>query len=47
MFPDGPFAVTSAAGDAHRSADRGKHRNRRQLPTMARRADADIPAVQT
>ena len=45
MFPDGTLAVTSAAGDAHRPADRGKHRIRHQLLTLARRADADIAAV--
>jgi|KBSSwiStaDraftv2_1062776.scaffolds.fasta_scaffold811641_1 hypothetical protein len=46
MFPDGTLAVTSPAGDAYRAADRGKHRNRRQLLTLARRPDADIAAVQ-
>lgn len=46
MFPDRTLAVTSAAGDAYRPADRGEHRNRHQLLTVARRADADIPAVQ-
>jgi hypothetical protein len=46
MFPDGTLAVTSAAGDAYQPADRGKHRNRHQLLTLARRADADIAAVQ-
>jgi hypothetical protein len=46
MFPDGTLAVTSAADDAYRTAGRGKHRNRDQLLTLARRADADIAAVQ-
>ena len=46
MFPDGTLAVTSAAGDAYRPADRGKHRNQHQSLTLARRADADIAAVQ-
>ena len=46
MFPDGTLTVTSAAGDAHRPADRGKHCDRQQLLSMARRADADITAVQ-
>jgi hypothetical protein len=46
MFPDGTLAVTSAAGDAYRPADRGKHRNRHRLLTLARRADAGIAAVQ-
>jgi hypothetical protein len=46
MFPDRTLAVTSAAGDAYRPADRGKHRDRQQLLTLARRADADIAAVQ-
>ena len=45
MFPDDTLAVTSAAGDAYRQADRGKHRNRHQLLTLARRADADVAAV--
>ena len=46
MFPDGILVVTPAAGDAYRPADRGKHRNRHQLLTLARRADADIAAAQ-
>jgi hypothetical protein len=46
MFPDETLAVTSAADDAYRPADRGEHRNRHQLLTLARRADADIAAVQ-
>ena len=46
MFPDGTLAVTAAAGDAYRPAGRGKHRNRRQLLTLARRPDADMAAVQ-
>src|SRR5258705_2728425 len=33
MFPDETLAVTSAAGDAYRPSDRGKHRNRHQLLT--------------
>jgi hypothetical protein len=45
MFPDGTLAVASAAGDAYRPADRGKHRNGHQLLIRARRADADIAAV--
>ncbi|MDT5186833.1 MAG: hypothetical protein QOJ20_5772 [Mycobacterium sp.] len=45
MFPEGTLAVTSAAGDAYRPADRGKRRNRHQLLTLARRADADIVTV--
>ena len=46
MFPDGTLALTSAAGDLYRPADRGKHRNRHQMLTLTRRADADIAAVQ-
>jgi hypothetical protein len=46
MFPDGTLAVTAAAGDAHRPAGRGKHRNRHSLLTVARLADTDIAAVQ-
>ena len=46
MFPDRTLAVTSAAGDAYRPADRGKHRNQHQSLTLARRADEDIAAVQ-
>jgi hypothetical protein len=46
MFPDGTLAVTSAAGDAFRPAGRGTHRDRRQLLTLPRAADADIAAVQ-
>jgi len=47
MFPDGTLAVSSAVGDAHRPADRGKHRTRRQSLTLERRTDADIAAVQS
>ena len=46
MFPDGTLAVTSAAGDAYRPADRGKNGNRHELLTSARRADVDIAAAQ-
>jgi hypothetical protein len=46
MFPDGTLMVTTAARDAYRPSDRGKHRHRQQLLTVARRADTDIPAVQ-
>jgi hypothetical protein len=46
MFPDGTLAVTTAACDAYRPADRGKHRRHHQLLTLARQADADIAAVQ-
>jgi hypothetical protein len=46
MVPDGTLAVTSAAGDAYRRADRGKRLNRHQLLIRVRLADADITAVQ-
>ena len=46
MISDATLAVTSAAGDAYRPADRGMRHNRQQSLTLARRAGADIAAVE-